>query len=409
LSHNEWKDLGGSADRLQQLAGDGQCRIAIRTDVASYYERIYQHNLINLLHASGCSVALVSPLEKLLSAWTERDSHGLLQGMFPSDFLGNFYLCGLDADLALREVPSVRFVDDLYVFTPSYESALSALVDLTRYLRDEGLLLNEGKTDVLPADRLVAEETELDRRFKDAYEEIAAVDAPAPSYGFQAIYEEREDAGSMDEPNMADILEAENRLLATMALFRERGEGGRLQQERIDKFCLPVFAAYSLPVAGSDATVGMRERPHLAHLYASYLAALTPWHSEITGTIVEQVQPEVLPYDWQSMWALAAVLPAPSLPSAEWVEQALRLLRDGRRSVGLRAVAALFAAKFGNAAQRRLIRLHYSDESAPYVRSAILFAARFFPKNERDTCLSGWGGHSTTNALIAIAVKRLEQ
>lgn len=396
-------------ETLRALGSSGEWEIAIRTDVASFYERIYQHSLVNLLNASGCEGTMVAALERLLNAWTEKDSHGLLQGMAPSDFLGNFYLCGLDADLKLREIPSARYVDDIYVFRHSYNEALVTLMDLTRYLRDEGLLLNEGKTDILPAAKLVAEETELDKMFKDAHDEVVAMDEVDgwAFYGFQTIYEDPA-SGEEIEQDLTDeeIRTRQMELMATMSLYGKREDVSKKQVENIDKFCLPIFASARIGDAAADAIDGITARPHMSNIYASYLSRLTAHDDALVEVFQDRISLAALPYDWQTMWTLATLLSAQHAPVG-WVDEALRILRDGRRAEGLRAICTLFAAKFGNASQRRLLKQHYSDETSSYVQAAILFSSRYFPKSERDTCVSAWGGHSLTNSLIAKVVKIL--
>ena len=387
---------------LQSHATDGSWQVAIKADVAAFYERLYQHNLINLLRGSGCDAGSVNLLENLLLAWTQKDSHGIIQGVFPSDFLGNFYLCGLDADLAIRGFPSVRYVDDIYVFTPDFDAALRALVNLGAYLRREGLHLNEGKMDLPDCDRLVKEETELDRRFQKARDEIAkAQQMPTPAwYGFQSTWQLEEEGEEASEEKME--------LLATEALYESRNEVDAVYREQIDKFCLPVFAAAQCFDAAEDAMEGIRRRPHMSQVYCSYVASLIRANPDIASRFEETVSFRDLPYDWQVMWCLGALLSASSV-SAPTVDESLRILRDGSRPPALRGVCAAFAGKFGSPTQRRILRLHYSDESSEYVRSAILFAARYLPTEERNTCVSSWGRHSFTNSLIGKAVKLLAQ
>lgn len=389
-------------DALRSHATAGSWDVAIRADIAAYYERLYQHNLINLLNASGSDAGAVNLLEKLLLAWTQKDSHGIIQGVFPSDFLGNFYLCGLDADLAIREFPSVRYVDDIYVFTEDFDAARRALVDLCAYLRREGLHLNESKTEILDCDRLVEEETELDRRFEQARNEIVNIQRrPAPSwYGFQSTWEPTLE---QEEPSEEAI-----EVLATESLYESRSEANPTQQEQIDKFCLPVFAAAQSPKAVDDAIEGVSRRPHMSQVYCFYLASLMRADPDLASRFEQTIPFRQLPYDWQAMWCLGALLSATSVSSAA-VDESLRIMRDGRRSTALRGLCAAFAGKFGNPSQRRILRLHYSNEPSDYVRSAILFASRYLPTEERNTCISSWGGHSFTNSLIGKAVKLLAQ
>jgi hypothetical protein len=41
--------------------------------------------------ASGCAPEVARLLEEVLLAFQERNSFGIIQGVFPSDLLGNFY------------------------------------------------------------------------------------------------------------------------------------------------------------------------------------------------------------------------------------------------------------------------------------------------------------------------------
>jgi hypothetical protein len=58
--------------------------------------------MINVLNDAGYPRSLSSRLEALLTSYTgERSSQGTLQGMYPFDLLGNYYMSPID-----------RFLDD---------------------------------------------------------------------------------------------------------------------------------------------------------------------------------------------------------------------------------------------------------------------------------------------------------
>jgi hypothetical protein len=73
----------------------------------------------------------------------------------------------------------------------------------------------------------------------------------------------------------------------------------------------------------------------------------------------------------------------------------------------MRCIAALIEAANGAPARRHNLRNHYAKEPSPYVPSAILFSAKYFPISERKTCLSSWKGHSKLNGLLAEAVSAI--
>jgi hypothetical protein len=107
--------------------------------------------------------------------------------------------------------------------------------------------------------------------------------------------------------------------------------------------------------------------------------------------------------DYQRMYLLGSLFAAASV-KAETVKTALRWLDNTRISKETRAMAALFAAKHGSPTQKRTVRLAYENEPSAFVRSAILYASRYFTLAERKTCKKAWGAHSLVNALIAQAI-----
>ncbi|TET77753.1 hypothetical protein E3J38_09480, partial [candidate division TA06 bacterium] len=66
--------------RLLELCQDDNFSHVVAADVASFFESLYQHVLVNLLDSAGCESRLVNFLEKLLFAFTQKDSYGIVQG-----------------------------------------------------------------------------------------------------------------------------------------------------------------------------------------------------------------------------------------------------------------------------------------------------------------------------------------
>jgi len=408
--HESWQNLRES---LVGLAGQAENSFVVRADVASFFDRLYQHNLVNLLHASGAAPGAVNLLEKVLSAWRQKDSHGILQGMFPSDFLGNFYLCALDGHFEIQGAASARFVDDIYVFYSSEIEAQKGLTELARILRAEGLHLNERKTDIVACDALIHEETALDRLFDEAKDELDAYDWVSTVYGFVTAWRVTDDDDREDEPGHEheDAQAGEPEIegvgrLAAVELLYDRVDDEDAPIDRIERFCLPLLGASASPKAIDRAVRGIARRPHLAQLYSSYLMKVARDNEEVTEQLELELEFGTLAYDWQLMWLLGTLTYLGGVSRAT-VNRALRIAQDHSVPVPVRAMAVQLAARHGNVAQRRAVRTLYTAEPSEYVRSSILFASRHFPTPEKRTCLRAWGGHSDVNALTVRAVNAL--
>jgi len=191
--------------KVLEYSNSGEYTYVLKADVASFFERLYQHVLINLLSSAGCNNYIVSFLEKFISLLTQKDSHGIIQGVFPSDFLGNFYLCALDAEHRMNEIPFVRYVDDIYMFFKSKKQVDIHKIVLSSWLRRDGLNLNEAKTKTFEVEDLIKEETEVEQMFEyakeEAWSELSREDFYSSTISWDFLFSDEEE----DEISEEDI------------------------------------------------------------------------------------------------------------------------------------------------------------------------------------------------------------
>jgi hypothetical protein len=182
-----WNELQKA---LSNNARSEKTRYILKVDVADFFGSLNQHTLINVLNDSGYPKTLSSRLEVILTSYTgERSSRGILQGMYPSDLLGNYYLVPIDRFLDEYGVPSARYVDDIYVFVDSVDAADQLLRHLIPTLRTYSLVFNEAKSLIMPKSALMTEEPDLDALLAEAVKEISNQvqdDDFDADYGFQS-------------------------------------------------------------------------------------------------------------------------------------------------------------------------------------------------------------------------------
>ena len=376
----------------------------IKADISNYFERIPQHSLVNLTSTAGCPREIVNLLQKMLSDFRERKSFGIIQGLYPSDVLGNFFLSGLDDFCENKGIPSARYVDDIYL---SFESELEARKELSRlaeYLRADGLHLNELKTRILPSDDLVREETAVDRLFAKAVDEInqlRADEAPCNGdrspgsfqYGFDADWGVQTDTDTeCEDEKPVEVMQTE-RLFDQIAFYPDYEDG-------IEKFCLPLLESARSDIAVDHVCERILDKPHQAVLYFSYLYTFIRGSRELVGFLEGLLSSEKLISGYQKMFLLAVLSKAEKI-SRQKINVVLKWLQDKREDEAVRAVAAVLVSRLGTANPKKAVKLEYGNEPSEYVRGAILHAARFFTKEEKNVCKRAWGGHNRMNALIA--------
>ena len=387
--HVSWNNFRSSVNEICE-AND----FILKLDIAHYFQSLPQHHLINLITSSGINGSIKNLLEEMLLSFQERDSFGIIQGVFPSDLLGNYFLVDLDFDFAASDIPSARYVDDFYVGFKDKYQAKKGLVRIVERLRKSGLSLNEYKSGIYQAEDLIREESVVDQLFQDAQDEITREfeDEIGNPYGFSVDW-------SFDEE---DIPKEYIELEATERLFNSKNEYPD-SIEAIEKFCLPVLGR-SLSSLGIDHSIdSLIDKDHLTKVYCTYLLNFIE-EDYIVDRLVETIEGKRIVTDYQLMYLLGTLFKASQLKSTV-CKTLIVILRKLNIRPETRALAAIVVAKHGTPAQKKLVKQHYEDEPSEYVRSAILFSTQYFSSVEKRTCRIAWSGHNFINSIISRVVQ----
>lgn len=371
----------------------------LKIDVANFFRSINQHTLINILNDANFPKSLSSRLEAILTSYTgQRSARGILQGAYPSDLLGNFYMAPVDIFLDDIKIESARYVDDMYIFVESVDAADQLLRKLIPFLRSYDLDLNEAKSAIMPKAALITEEPDLEKLFNVAVEEISAkVDDKDfdADYGFQSEWDDDECEGDSDGHNPTKILELKANKLLFDSIAKYPGH-----EESIERFCLPFFSKAVSDYATDQVIDSFKKRPAMSQIYAAYIANFID-KPNIQQFLLELLS-DISLLDWQKLWVLASLMqhkPSSCAP----VTKALEILKHADRHEALRAVAAIYVGRYGDAIRRKeLVNLYQSVSH--YIQAAIYFLSRDWPGAERSNAKASWGSHSILNGLLTAAI-----
>jgi hypothetical protein len=292
------------------------------------------------------------------------------------------------------DVPSARYVDDIYVFLRSVEEGEKLLRAIIPALRSYDLVLNEAKSSIMPKAALVTEEPDLEQLFADAFDEVSSQvddDEFRTDYGFQSEWEDEEEQNdNLDEEDL--------KLEATKVLFDSISDYPG-NEENIERFCLPLFAAARSDYAVDHVMSSFKKRPSMTQIYCAYLARFLA--SPAQTLMLSMLQDRSL-FDWQKMWLLAGLAQSKKGEDAV-AKAALDLLKSADSNDALRAVAAIYVGRFGDHARRTALRSFYPSVSN-YVQAAIFYSSQKWPSAERATAKASWSGHGVLHDLLTPVV-----
>ena len=379
-------------EKLEDISGKGTH--VIKADISNYFERIPQHHLVNLMKSAGCLGGVVNLLEEMLLAFRQRNSFGIVQGLYPSDILGTFFLSGFDTFCELKKIPSARYIDDIYLSFGSKLGARKGLVDLIEYLRAEGLQLNEAKSQIFKSDELIRDESAIDQLLREVHEEIADdVELTVTAeYGFDVDWETDDET---EDEELGEIAAIEG-LFGKISDYPE-------YEDRIEKSSLPLLKISNSDIAVDHVCNNILKKPHQARLYFSYLHVFVSECRDLVRFLENLLSSRKLFSSYQKMLLLATLIKAPRIKS-EKINIILEWLQNKEEAQEVRAMAAILASRQGSSSQKKTVKLEYEKTESYYLRSAILYASRYFVSGEKRFCRRAWGQHSEINALIAQAI-----
>lgn len=397
-TRSSWSDLQKALDEYSKPEN---LKYVVKLDISNFFGSINQHTLINTLNDAGYPKAFSSRLEAMLTFFTtERSSRGILQGMFPSDLFGNYYLAPVDRQISEMNLQSARYVDDMYIFVESVDQADACLRELIPLLRRYDLNINESKSKIIPKSMLVTEEPDLEALFSAAIEEISSQvedqDFDA-DYGFQSEWEGDDEENSPEDDEAPDELE----LKATQALFDSISEYPG-QEENIERFCLPLFSKAGSDHAVSHCMDAFRRRSAMTQIYSSYLSDYLD-RKKVWDFFAGLLGDSGLT-DWQRMWVIAALLKEKDADD-ETTAAAWSIVKDGNRHDSLRAIAAIYVGRFGDLDRRKSLIAIYGNVS-PYVQLAIYYSSKSWPAAERTNVKGMWSNQSELSKLLTIALAK---
>jgi hypothetical protein len=345
-------------------------KFIVTTDVASYFEHLYHHELDTVLRALGAPADVVDSLTGLLRRWAKGVSYGLPQGLWPSDYLGNVYLDPIDKFMVRSGYPYCRFVDDIRAGVDSLVDGQRCLLRLEKELGRLGLTLNAAKTHIVPAEqieRIVSPHTvRLSQLFDELREESVSFDP----------YGESED---LDISEDEILQEAVHRMLTEQLAADDpdphtcRFVLKLLRTMKDDAMVGQVIANLSKLVVASPSVVN----------YLLAAARRGKNRKKVVASLSNFVYRRRTCYDWQLMWLLHALARAGASKAALGRVRKL-LMENGGLHEAVKVNAILLLGDQGDASDRNWLLGRYDEERSVWVRRAILVAVRALPASKRN-------------------------
>jgi hypothetical protein len=116
-------------------------------DVSSYFNSIYHHDLVAWFSNIAKSESDALFFDKYLKQTNAgRSIDCLPHGLYPSKMLGAHFLSFIEHGSRLASDLTLRFMDDIYVFSDSRADVIGDFVTLQRMLGERGLSVNPSKT-----------------------------------------------------------------------------------------------------------------------------------------------------------------------------------------------------------------------------------------------------------------------
>lgn len=144
LATNAYKGFKGGI-----AAYSKQYRYSRGLDVATYFNSMYHHDIVNWFHELGATDEDAEGLGRVLREIAAgRSIDCLPQGLYPTKMIGNDFLRFIDNYHDLKSEQLIRFMDDIYLFSNDEQAIIDDFQTIQRLLGDKGLSVNPRKTRI---------------------------------------------------------------------------------------------------------------------------------------------------------------------------------------------------------------------------------------------------------------------
>lgn len=121
-----------------------------RLDVASYFNRIYHHDLTAWWQTVGGTLEDANQLGKFLrEATSGRSIDCLPQGIYPAKMIGSAFLSFLENSNWIRCAETIRLMDDFWMFDDDIAVLISDFLVAQSLLSERGLSVNDQKSEIV--------------------------------------------------------------------------------------------------------------------------------------------------------------------------------------------------------------------------------------------------------------------
>lgn len=156
-AYQDGKGVITAVTKAKEYAEHGM-RYVAEIDLKSYFDMIPLNELILEIKKYISDEAILHLIKQYLfcnisfEGKITRKTKGIIQGNSISPILSNLYLHGFDQKMEQQNLCWIRYADNIYVYTDSYEKAVYEFNELTRDLEERKLTVNQKKSGVFELD-----------------------------------------------------------------------------------------------------------------------------------------------------------------------------------------------------------------------------------------------------------------
>ncbi|MBA7595367.1 hypothetical protein ES703_02329 [subsurface metagenome] len=345
-------------------------RYLLETDIAAYFEHVDMGRLAAILSGFGVESGTTNNILEVITAWNGTKYHGLPQGTWPSDFLGNIYLDPLDKYMLRRGHDYFRYGDDIRVFGNSKLELHRALKDLTVELRSLHLNLQTEKTLLLHGTQLKKYVDYRHSRLQEFSKTLPPVIIVNYEYGGDVQVEEQ-------DVTVEDIQKSEELLLQYLRKHVFRSDDK--YDARMLRYCIGLLTRLGSSVAEDEVLHWLPHCPAETKLLVNYLGT-SNYFKKIKDALIGYLASEENIYEWSEMWALEYLIRAKERFEGEAILDAgdMKVVRgianDKNRHWICRFKAIRICGLYGDDQDRRALMESYDDEPQLEIQYAIVLA-----------------------------------